>query len=378
MTTVFEKQIGVPATHAIVIGVGAYTHLVGGDGALFRDHEGMGQLNSPPYSARAFACWLMSKYRNPKKPLASLELLLSDAQNHEFTFPDGEVTQVENASKANVKRSVRCWIERGDQSRDNLVIFYFCGHGIASGPETALLLDDFGEWQNAPLENAIDFRGLHLGMDKCRAREQTYFIDACRTASPTLIESFNYSGDPIIQGSARHSTFGRRHAPVYYSTVAGNRAYGRFGVPSVFTEALLMALNGAGSDDVEGDWRIYSDMLNRGIGYTLEIVKGDAIKLDQIISVDGLTRFTLHYLDGKPIVPVTIGCNPSMANRLAKLSYSDGSKDVVRLHKEETNWDVNMEVGDYRFSAKFQGGPFVDKDKQGHVRPPFRRITIVV
>lgn len=378
MNPVFEKRIGVPATHAILIGVGAYTHLVGGNGALFRDHEGMGQLSSPPYSARAFADWLLKKYRNPKKPLASLELLLSDTQGNEFTFPDGEVTQVENASKANVKRAVRRWIDRGNQSRHNLVIFYFCGHGIASGPQTALLLEDFGEWRDAPLENAIDFHGFHLGMDKCNAREQIYFIDACRTASPTLIESYNYSGDPIIQGSARHSPLGKRHAPAYYSTVAGNRAYGRPRVPSVFTEALLMALHGAGSDDVEGDWRVYTDMLNRGIGYTLEMVKGDAVKLDQTISVEKLTNFTLHYLDGKPIVPVKIGCEPNVANQVARLSYSDGSKDVVRPHMEESNWDVNIEVGNYRFSAKFQGGPFRDKDKHGHVRPPFRRINIEV
>lgn len=378
MNPVFEEQIDGPATHAIVIGVGAYTHLVGGKGDLFQGHENMGQLSSPPYSARAFANWLLKKYRNPKKPLASLDLLLSDTQGNEFTLPDGEVKQVENANMANVKRNVRRWKARGDQSRDNLVIFYFCGHGIAAGTEIALLLKDFGEYEDAPLENAIDFRGFHLGMKKCTAREQIYFVDACRMASPTLIESYNYSGDPIIHGSAHKSPFGNCQTPIYYATLAGNAAYGRDGVPTLFTEALLLAMEGAGSDNVEGDWRVYTDMLNRGIGYTLEMVKGDAVKLDQISPVDDLTNFTLHYLDKKPIVPVKIGCNPKEANLFAKLSYSDGSKDVVRPHMEESNWDEIIEVGNYKFSAEFQGGPFRDKHEQRYVRPPFRPIKLEV
>lgn len=52
MSLVFEKQIGVLATHAILIGVGAYTHLLGGDGDLFKGHESMGQLTSPSHSAQ--------------------------------------------------------------------------------------------------------------------------------------------------------------------------------------------------------------------------------------------------------------------------------------------------------------------------------------
>jgi hypothetical protein len=47
-----------PATHALVIGVGAYPHLIGGTGRT-KYNDGMGQLTSPPISARLFASWLM-------------------------------------------------------------------------------------------------------------------------------------------------------------------------------------------------------------------------------------------------------------------------------------------------------------------------------
>jgi len=378
MSLIFEKQIDGPATHAIVMGVGAYAHLPGGDGMLFLDHEGMGQLTSPPHSARAFANWLMKDYRNPAKPLASLDLLISDAQGSEFTLPNGEVKQIERAVFSHIDRAVINWKDRGDRSPDHLMIFYFCGHGIAGGSVTSLLLEDFGERADRPLKQAIDFNGFYLGMDKCAALQQCYFVDACRVASPTLIEAHDYAGDPIIYGSTKPS--GKRRAPVYYSTVIGSRAYGRTGAPSVFTEVLLKAFDGAGSDDVEGDWRVDTQMLNRGISYLLEREIGETEEIEQVSPVDGLTRFTLHYLDRKPFVPVTIGCTPTNANDAAVLSYcyKDGSNEVKRLSPESSDWNVDIEEGNYCFQASYQGRTFRRNNEGVGVRPPFRQIRIEV
>lgn len=50
----------------------------------------------------------------------------------------------------------------------------------------------------------------------------------------------------------------------------GDAAYGRPDAPSVFKDPLLRALRGAGSDDVEGDWCVYTDRLNIGINYIVE------------------------------------------------------------------------------------------------------------
>ena len=62
---------GDPATHAIVIGVGTYPHLNGGDPErLSRYHGGLKQLSSPPESAREFTNWLLDEFHNPAKPLA--------------------------------------------------------------------------------------------------------------------------------------------------------------------------------------------------------------------------------------------------------------------------------------------------------------------
>ena len=381
MSLVFKHAIDGPTTHAIVIGIGDYDYLPGGKGQpTFPDHRGMGQLTSPPHSARAFARWLLDEYRNQDKPLSSLELLISDSDSSDFTASGGEVTSIERANLDNVDRAVLAWKDRGDTNRGHLMILYFCGHGISSGLVTSLLLEDFGQRLDRPLKQAIDLNGLYLGMDKCEARQQCYFIDACRVASPLLVETYNYTGDPIIYGSALHSPVGKRFAPIYYSTVAGSRAYGRSGEPSVFTNVLLKALRGAGSDDVEGDWRVDTDTLNRGISYLLERALDDEESLDQVSPVDGLTRFTLHYLEGQPIVPVAIGCRPDKANEVAELSYalSDGANEVVREEMEPSEWDVDIGEGDYRFSARFPGGLYRNNERKSHVRPPFRPIRIEV
>lgn len=379
MTLIHDKKINGPVTHAIVIGVGVYSHLLGGNSILFPRHEGMGQLKSPPISACAFANWLLREYNNPDKPLSSLELLISDATSTQFALPDGKVTKVEKANKSNIRRSVRNWIDLGDENLDNRLIFFFCGHGIASGPFTVLLLDDFGEYQHSPLQNTIDFHGFYLGMDKCKAREQIYFVDACRTASSTLIESLNYAGDPIIEPSATHSSLGRRYAPAYFSTVPGDSAYGRPMATSVFTEALIRALNGAGSDNIEGDWRVYTDRLNTGIYYSIKRLLSNTPLLEQVISVDGLSSpFTIHYLKGKPIVPITVGCEPKEANNTAQLSFSNQITNVERPTMQSSDWDVEIVEGEYSFYAKFPRGLYFDNDIKKYVRPPFRKIPIEV
>ncbi len=91
MTLIYNTEIDGPATHAIVIGVGDYPHLLGGSGEMLPRNkcEYMGQLTSPPHSARKFADWLIQDYTNQQdKPLSSVELLLSDALSNEYKHPN--------------------------------------------------------------------------------------------------------------------------------------------------------------------------------------------------------------------------------------------------------------------------------------------------
>ena len=192
---------------------------------------------------------------------------------------------VERANLDCIDEAVLRWKDRGDTNRDHQMVFFFCGHGVNKGLQTTLLLEDFGERSDRPLRQAIDLNQFYLGMDKCAARYQCYFIDACRVASPLLIGADGYAGEPIIYGSASFSPEGRRFAPIYYATIAGDRAYGRDDAPSVFTEALLHALAGAGSDDVYGDWRVDTDTLHRGISFLVKRALSSIEWLDQVSAI---------------------------------------------------------------------------------------------
>lgn len=383
MTLVYEQKIAGPATHALVIGVGYYAHLPGGKGKLYPDNEGLGQLTSPPHSARAFADWLLTAYRNPTKPLATIEMLISEPDDSTYTLPGGEVKAVERATFNKAKKKLLKWNERGDKHQENLLVFFFCGHGVSRGYATSLLMEDFGSISKNPLEHALSFRDFYDGMDTCQARQQCYFIDACRTASPTLITRYNnYTGQPVIPSSAFLAALGARTAPIFYATVPGSTAYGRAGEASVFTDALLKALKGAGSNDLEeeGSWRVDTNTLNQGLDYLLRWTLGESSGVGQVISVDELVNFTLHYLESSPIVPVSIGCNPSEANLAAQLGYSKpgGVGVVIRPEMQDSDWHVLLELGEYHFFAEFPHGGYSNDQKDKPIEPPFRKVMLEV
>lgn len=373
MGLLFEKKVNGPATHAIVIGVGYYTHLLGGNpNKLFSKHGGLGQLTSPPISAREFTNWLLTKYKNTETPLSSLNLFLSDPKSDEYKIPNsGEIKKVERAKKDRVKRGILDWYARGDKDKDNLMLFYFCGHGVSSGFRTLLLLEDFGETPLSPFDNSIKFDdGLWLGMDQCAARKQCYFIDACRKGSYHLAQTYGDPGDPIIWGQ---NIVQRRELATFYSTVLGDAAYSRPNSPSFFTEALLRALNGAGANDLYGSWNVSADSLALGLNSIMKTVFDEDCEAR-------VSSLFLHQIDDTPIVPAVVWCEPKDANSVAQLSYSlpDGSKNVLRSKPEATDWVVDVEVGRYVFQAKFTSRTYNSNLVEKEVRPPTTRVPIGV
>src|SRR5439155_3247740 len=239
--TIVRQTSSTPGTHALVIGIGRYDWLVGGTKPKFKGAEGMRQLTSPPASARAFATWLLQTYDNPQTPLASLELLISDGQSQLFNDGASDLA-VEPATFANVSGRINDWANRGANEHD-LLLFFFSGHGISAGAQTTLLCEDFGSNELAPLSHSIDFTKLHLGLDRIPARRQCFFLDACRVATATFLQTYDYYGQPVIEPTAAHNPDPRLEA-VFRSTLAGQGAYGRPGRASYFTDALLRSFEG--------------------------------------------------------------------------------------------------------------------------------------
>ena len=377
MTRIEVNQVpyGDPAVHALVIGVGSYAHLPGGELEQFEEHDGMGQLTSPPQSAARIATWLKDHLAAPNLTLGTIDLLVSAAQLSPFKH-FGE--DIERASMSNIERAVLRWLALGDAHPDSLLLFFFSGHGIGSGAYSALLADDFGAPPKAAaLRNAIDFNSLYIGMDQCKARSQCYFVDACRIASTTLLETHGY-GTSILTPRLKPEHPLRR-APVYASTLPGARAYGLTGQPSFFTEAIISGLEGAGADDSDGNgWQVRTDALNPGIRRSLERLLEQADpNASQVIEANHMNDFTLHCLPGEPIVPVAVSCEPASANTGATLSVqAPGGANAQQSDSGGPRpWLLELEPGLYEFVANALP---LRGQEQDYVRPPGRKIRIEV
>ena len=378
---VHSADVPGPATHALVIGVSAYPHLLGGTGPVTGRHEGMGQLTSPGPSARAVASWLIENLRDPGKPLATVALLSAEQVAQPFRNPaTGETHSVEPASMAAMTDAIEGWGSRGGDPADRL-LFYFCGHGIANGREVSLLSADYGANPRNQLADALDFSGLWLGMEAVAAREQCFFVDACRANSSTALGASGYRGDPVYLPDVANlpmPALAPRQAPVFYSTILGQDAYGRPQRPSPFTEALVRALSGAGGDDNEGDWRVSTTGLKRAIDFFMDRAFAAGAQQAQVPATNNLSTFFLHYLDGKPEAQVFVGCRPEQANAFADFSYRKDGVIVDRREPANGDWELTLSPGDYEFVADFATGGYRHAVKQWYVHPPYRKVPLEV
>jgi hypothetical protein len=367
---------GDPATHAIVIGVGAYPHLNGGSASEVTPlHGGLGQLSSPPASAHAIASWLLDEFHNPDKPLATISMLVS-APDGDGSFAHARLSQPftpKPATIEHVKKAVNEWKDLGDSNEGNLLVFFFCGHGVARGLDgLTLLLSDYGALENMPMDGAIDFAALHRGMSQCAASEQCFFVDACRTVSD-IATATTATGQQIIQDNTDRPYASDWKYAIFYSTLAGEKAYGRTNKPSFYTEELIKALNGSGSNNRngQGEWRILtgdlSIALHRGLSR-----RGDRINAP----MSALVQFEFHYLRTDPVVPVVVGCTSESDTEDADFQCVRDGQIVCSRPPQPDRWSTDIPHGVYDFVAQIH-------DRSGSesgvsVLPPYRDVEIEV
>ena len=223
-----------PGTHVLIIGVGRYTYGKGaGESPVGGD---LRQLTSPPISARAMATWFLTSYQNAAKPLASVSLLVSEAEPRSFQPPEGaNPFDPPTATLANVKEAAGHWSKRVGTNKDNLAVFYFCGHGASLGQQAALLLDDFGK-PGADFDGAVDLDVLRGTMRNSPAIQQTYLLDCCRTNADDFYRNETSVGLRIVS----LASFQRGHTTppqqfVLFPTIDGEEAFGIKDRVSVFT-----------------------------------------------------------------------------------------------------------------------------------------------
>ena len=364
-----------PATHAIVVGVGDYPHLLQGSGTLNPNNDGMGQLSSPPISARAFAEWLIKSYSNDPKKLQSVALLLSESPTREFVNPKtGKQLTPERATYDNVATAIQAWAKRGAENPDNILIFYFCGHGVSQGTDMTLLMSDYGKNVMAPLEDALDFRKFRRAMQRNLPGQQLYFIDACRSSTDTLIQALDYTGRVPVQLGQQPPAV----TPIYYATLSGEDAFGKKDEVSFFTNALLTGLNGTGSDNPKGQWFVTTTRLKEAIDFEIQRAFEGGAKRRQVPPTDELHTFVIHRLSSQPEVPVFVTCDPEANNKNAEFVCNQKGEVKNRRAPDDGVWTLKLPAGEYEFSATLPGGVFQPKDSPVRIRPIYIEVSIEV
>jgi hypothetical protein len=258
-----------PGTHVIIIGVGHYAF--GKNGASGNSNtiiDDLNQLTSPPLSAVAIADWFIESFRNGAKELASVSMLISDDTVKDYT-PNPAPGVVNKAPAtgaaagtfsppvadlAAVKAAALEWSQRLKANRDNMAVFYFCGHGVSSGQEAALLLRDFGD-PGRDFEGAIDVNVLLGTMKNSPAVQQLFLFDCCRTVADDLYKNQPTIGSRILSIPAQnrgHSTPEQQF--ILFPSLDGEEAFGVKGQKTVFTRSIIDALSFAAADFSTGTW----------------------------------------------------------------------------------------------------------------------------
>lgn len=389
MTVLFDDGSSTPGVHVLLVGVGRYPYLRGGDAPKsFAHHENMGQLDSPPVSVAALADWFRRHADEPTAPLRSMQVLCSAGEPltlPAFTAAGTAPVAIDPADLDHVEEAVAGWVERCERNEENLLLLYFCGHGIASGQEQSLLLQDFGRRAHHPFRDAIAFSQLRAGLRARKVRNQCLLVDACRGFSPALLRRYgaDYAGSPLVAAGVTEAVRGTR-SQVFRAAELGTAAYGMRGRPTLFAQGLLAALDGSASwQHDDGTWRVTTARLADAINaHAAELALLDAIP-SQFCDPEGVVEgIVLHALQGEPNVPVHVRCEPDDATALADFACRLGDRDLDHgTCGDLPVWTTRLAPDRYDFVASFP--PDEAGYRQGLVQrrsvvPPLARVSIRV
>lgn len=315
MTTVFQAALGTPGTHVFVVGVGAYTHLLGGANPA-QDTRGLGQLTSPPVSAKAVVDWFMAPqlnagavgFRNSERPLASVEALIAAPQPVHVAAQHGALT-LGGATLDEIRDGFNRWRTRLLSQPGSTGIFYFCGHGLRAGVQYALCQDVLRD-EGLPWEKAFDVDATLFALSKEAQDCHIHFwIDTCRQVAA---EMFLRAGRPwpLRDAEATLPTVERSHS-VLWAAGEGRPAFAKENQQSRFTRALLTSLSGfAGSQRYGSPWRVDAAELAAAVRELLRNENKTAERTQYSSFVDAGDGAAIVELQGPPRVKVSLDLAP--------------------------------------------------------------------
>ncbi|UFW67789.1 caspase family protein (plasmid) [Rhizobium laguerreae] len=355
---VHDIPAGVPATHVFLIGISDYPHLDKGSGTPTAWDFGLGQLSSPTASARRLAEWFINEFDCPRKPLATVSLVLSEpgAGAAQFTNPKTATTYaVPRGTKIQTRNALIAALAKSGP--DDQLIFYFSGHGLSAGLNDFYLLRDFGEDPNGPLDAMINYVQLMASMKAQLPSQQFFVFDGCRETVEQV--EANPNGGSSLLTADPQVRLGLQ-APLQCSLKSTERdalAYGKKGAPSVCAQAFERALRGAAGKRSTSGWNITSARICEAMADFQTLGFGPNAKIQQAPDLSAYKDFAVRGLPGPPQVPVFM--RRKDGGSLQGAAVTCRSKGAV-VHSEpsvkEIYWEGALSIGEHDFEVVLAGG----------------------
>jgi len=344
--------------HVLVIAVGNYPHLTGGDEDLVEEPMGLSQLSSPPVSAALFLKWLLGReknpkaptgYRNPQVPLASIEVVASPAS---IDMPEASGTSVDLADMNGIDKCFERWRLRCMENPENICVFYFCGHGMMK-VNHYLLAADFGSVGN-PWRHAFDITNTVSALKREIAAPIYFFIDACRQIPRELALKIGADALPLRTADLSKSVVSVSRL-VLNAAGEGKKAFARQGEASRFTTALVQALSGYAGRKRPGchEWEVTAEHIAHSVRGLLEVghKAGEPI---QEVAQDISGHSVFHIDDKQTKVMVALDLKPNAARAAHRIFLERSSGYAMEADGIKCPWKTEVPRGFYNIGAKPQ------------------------
>lgn len=369
-----------PGTHVLVIGIGTYDYLLGGEMKNPEVAGGMHQLPAAARSARAAATWFLEEFDDSRRKLASLAIVLSEKSPARFAHPRCNIPEhdLPNGDIESVSDAIDRWSQRASSDRRNLAVLYFVGHGLHAG-SSMLLCRDYGKVKNRRFEWAVNLDDLLVALATKQADDQLVMIDACRNADATdrTLSRGGRAGRSILAHDPLEDRDGTEaQQSLHFATSQYTEAWGDEDGMSLFSEALLQALSGGGAQLQHG-WQVATGGLQEALTTYVRRAAADA----GVEQVPDRQRFA-DFIICKPrqlMVPVHVTCAPETlwSGKMQLLVQGSGAPTLHDPTTFRREWVLKLPKASYTFKLSFEGDDaYEDLSASETVVPPLAPIHI--
>lgn len=353
---------GKPGLHAVLIGVSEYAHLPSPDDPPGEGLAALKKLRSSAVSALA----LLRKLRTLNdegrlvRPLKTVRFLQSPSPEEVGAEPS-LAGMGAPATREIIAEALQEWRDDAAEGPASQTLFYFCGHGIRRSLEESILLTaDFLRPGLPKLFNSFRVMNIRNGMVAGPsypdlAREQFYFIDACRE-KPDALDQLDTTETPKIFDAELNNTTDDRRAPVFFSTLTGGLSAGVANQPSYFVQALIWAMDHGSfekrkvDDDVGVAWPMTPPSLKAAIEVA-KAFQGSKVELTGLVGEPALC-----FRRDAPQLPVEVALAPEpLPARVQTLTLTELNTNARHdITPVTTNGPhaLDLAAGMYRITVK--------------------------